>query len=94
MFNSLSLCGTNRDGCSGTSCSVITELQRILCCSNLYPGDGVSSIPELLPEHKHCSLASARVERLVGRGRATNLGSSLYLGWIKAWLKLGIRFWG
>lgn len=42
-------CGTNGDRCDGTGHSVLTELQRILHESNLYPGDGGSSIPELVP---------------------------------------------
>lgn len=89
MFTPPSPCGTNGDRCGGTGCSVITELQHIFRWSNLYPGDGGSSIPELPPKHKHCPLAGARDKRLEGRGRATNLGSSLYLGWIKARLDLG-----
>lgn len=69
MFTTPPPHGTNVSGHS-----LLTERQRILHQSKLYPGDGGSSIPKLLPKHKHCFPDGAGDEKLGARGRAANLG--------------------
>lgn len=68
--------GLNGDRCGGTARSVLTE--RILHCANLYPGDGGSSIPELLPKHKTCCLL---VPGMTGRRAEAELPI-----WAAAWI--------